>query len=85
MIDARAGRAAPFIVALFAFLLPALPAAADSTTSTDVLPQRGNAGGLPPYLTDRGRGMSTSQFGTYVRKGEDLRLRICAGRVRLHR
>jgi hypothetical protein len=72
MIDARAGRVAPFIVALFAFLLPALPAAADSTTSTDVLPQPGNAAGLPPYLADRGRGMSTSMFGTYVRKGEWL-------------
>jgi len=72
MNDARAGRAAPYIVALFAFLLPALTEAAGSTTSTDVLPQPGNADGLPAYLADRGRGMSTSMFGTYVRKGEWL-------------
>jgi hypothetical protein len=72
MIEARARRAVTFLVALFACLHPAIPAAADPTTPTDAAPQPENAAGLPPYLADRGRGMATSQFGTYVRKDEWL-------------
>jgi len=72
MTDARAGRAAQCIVALSVLLLmsgsQATAGAADqapgSTAPTDAP--------LPPYLADRGRGMSTSQFGTYVGKGEWL-------------
>jgi hypothetical protein len=33
---------------------------------------RAQEGTLPPYLEDRGTGMATSQFGTYVREGELL-------------
>lgn len=34
--------------------------------------QGGAADELPPYLADRGRGIATSQFGTYVEPGERL-------------
>src|SRR5881397_2855737 len=35
-------------------------------------PQPAGVATLPPYLADRGRGIATSQFGTYVGKGEWL-------------
>jgi hypothetical protein len=60
-----AGRAAELILGLCALLSAAFPAAAS-------VPQPEDAAGLPPYLADRGRGMATSQFGTYVRKDEWL-------------
>jgi len=46
--------------------------AQSAPTPADSPPQPEDAAGLPPYLADRGRGMATSQFGTYVRKGEWL-------------
>src|SRR5437867_2258620 len=46
--------------------------AQSAPTPADSPPQPEDATGLPPYLADRGRGMATSQFGTYVRKGEWL-------------
>src|SRR5206468_378502 len=33
-------------------------------------PQPEDTSGLEPYLKDRGRGIATSMFGTYIRKGE---------------
>ena len=63
MIHARSGRAAPCLVALLALFLPALAAGADEAQPQD-------EAGLPSFLADRGRGISTSQFGTYIRKGE---------------
>jgi hypothetical protein len=47
------------VVALFVFA--AAPAIAGQTTSDPA---------NPPYLQDRGTGVATSMFGTYIRKGE---------------
>jgi hypothetical protein len=35
-------------------------------------PAPASAGALPPYLKDRGTGVATSMFGTYIRGGELL-------------
>ena len=37
---------------------------------TAAAPARGDDPPLPPYLKDRGTGVPTSLFGTYVRRGE---------------
>ena len=73
MIRARAGRAVALPVTLFALLPLALPESAQARSGDqDTAGETAPAPGLPPYLADRGRGMATSQFGTYVRKGEWL-------------
>lgn len=59
-------RATTILIAAFAFLSLNLLAPADAWSAEP------DTTGLPPYLADRGRGMATSQFGTYVRKGEWL-------------
>src|SRR2546425_11800962 len=66
MIRLRPGRFAALCGASLALFSLALPARVDASTDEQ------NPSGLPPYLADRGRGMATSQFGTYVRKGEWL-------------
>jgi len=60
----RAGRAGGSVIALVALFCVGLPAVA--------VTQPEDEAGLPAYLADRGRGMATSQFGTYVRKDEWL-------------
>jgi hypothetical protein len=40
--------------------------------ATTLRPERGASQGAPEYLRDRGPGIPTSMFGTYVRKGELL-------------
>ncbi len=59
----RGFRAAACFVALYGFV-----AANPATCVT----QPEDTSGLPPWLTDRGRGIATSQFGTYVREHEWL-------------
>jgi hypothetical protein len=76
MIPAIPRRAPTWLSALLALLSLAFPATADARgveggPEAPVPPPQGEAG-LPPYLADRGRGIATSQFGTYVRKGEWL-------------
>jgi hypothetical protein len=56
LIRARAG----FALLPLAFLATAAAGA----------PQPEDTSGLEPYLKDRGRGIATSMFGTYIRKGE---------------
>ena len=66
MIRLRPRRFAALCGASLALFSLTLPAPVDASTDEQ------NPSGLPPYLADRGRGMATSQFGTYVRKGEWL-------------
>lgn len=54
---------------VLALALCATPVAAQSTPAA---PQLAPAGELSVYLRDRGTGVATSMFGTYVRKGELL-------------
>lgn len=49
-----------------------LPARMALACAIVVLPLTAQAQDQPPYLRDRGTGVSTSMFGTYVRKGELL-------------
>jgi hypothetical protein len=67
MIRVGAGVVARFVIALSA-LIPSILAAAPA----DPAAQPGDATGQPPYLADRGRGIPTSMFGTYIRKNEWL-------------
>ncbi len=69
MMRVRPAGIAVLLSALTAIAPPAFPAAAPAAAES--APQPGGAA-LPPYLADRGRGMATSLFGTYVRKGEWL-------------
>lgn len=43
-----------------------------ATAAVAARPSRGYSQDLPVYLRDRGRGIPTSQFGTYVNKGQFL-------------
>ncbi len=82
MVRTPTDRAAVSLAALLAFLAGALPARAGArsagqamageATPAAVDPQPVGEAGLPPYLADRGRGLATSMFGTYVRKHEWL-------------
>lgn len=55
-----------------AVLALALAAALPPVTAADPLPGTLDTDSLPPYLRDRGTGVYTSLFGTYVRRGELL-------------
>jgi hypothetical protein len=57
---------------LVIFLAVALNAGPLSAQSQPPAQQAAPAADLPVYLRDRGEGMATSMFGTYVRKGELL-------------
>jgi hypothetical protein len=59
----RAPRAAACLVALSALFV---------VTPVFCVPQPEDTSGLPPWLVDRGKGMATSMFGTYVREHEWL-------------
>jgi hypothetical protein len=53
-------------------LLATLPAPSRAADTTDTHGYTEDIGALPDYLHDRGAGVTTTQFATYVRKGEWL-------------
>jgi len=57
------------LLIVVAAVLTAAPLAAQSRAQAS---QTAPAGDLPAYLQDRGEGVATSMFGTYIRKGELL-------------
>jgi hypothetical protein len=68
----------PLLAALLFVVVAARPASAQQTPapappqSPTPAAQTAPAGELPYYLRDRGTGIATSMFGTYVRRGEIL-------------